>query len=180
VEVAVRPRRQRGFTLIELVVSTAILMLVMLIALQMLAEAGRLFSSAQVELTEPSVRLATQWLRRDIQGASALGRLAFLATSGPLELRGHQEGTIRYERVGANLDRVTVAVDGREIGRRTVLRGVSGWQWRALNSGLVEVEIVYQRRAHTQSRRPGGSPSSFEVLSERRWFALRGRQRRSW
>ena len=175
-----RRRRQSGFTLIELLVSTTILMLVMLIAIQMLAEAGRLFSSAQVELADPSVTLATQWLRRDVQGASELGQLAFLTTPGPLELRGHQEGILRYERVGANLDRVIVATGGEEIGRRTVLRGVSGWQWRSLNSGLVEVEIVYQRRVRSSSTRRGGSPVYLKVMSEQHWFALRGRQRRSW
>ena len=175
-----RLRRQGGFSLIELLLSTTILMLVLLIALQMLAEAGRLLSSAQVELAGSPVKLVTQWLRRDVQGASELGRLVLLTTTGPLELRGHQEGTLRYERVGADLDRVIVATGGKEIGRRTVLRGVSGWQWRALSPGLVEVEIVYQRRVRSVSTRRGGSPVELKVMSERRWFALRGRHRRSW
>ena len=70
-----RARRQAGFTALELLASTLILMLVMLIAIQMLGEAGRLLSSAQVELGEPSMELTRQWLRRDVQGASALGGL---------------------------------------------------------------------------------------------------------
>jgi len=176
----VRRCRQRGFTLVELLVSTTILLLVMLIAIQALGEAGRLFSRAQTELADPSINLATQWLRRDVQGASGLGRLVLLATSGPLDLRGHQEGILRYETVGTDLDRVIVTTDGKEIGRRTVLRGVTGWKWRALNSGLVEVEIIYQRRVRTNSTRRGGSPVEVRVVSEQRWFALRGRQRRSW
>lgn len=175
-----RTSRQGGFTVIELLVSTTLLMLVMLIALQMLAEAGRLLSSAQVELAEPSERITTQWLRRDVQGASGLGRVVFLPTPDPLELRGHQEGIVRYEKVGSDLDRVIVAPDGEEIGRRTVLRRVAVWRWRALNSGLVEVEIVYQRRVLSRSTRRGGSASDLNAMSERRWFALRGQQRRFW
>ncbi len=176
-----RTRRQVGFTVIELLISTAILMLVMLIAFQMLAEAGRLLSSAQVEFAGSSMQLTTQWLRRDVQGASELGSLALLPTPGPLELRGHREGTLRYERVGTNLDRVIVGPDGEEIGRRTVLRGVSGWQWRSLNSGgLVEVQIEYRRRVRSRSTRRGGSPVESKEMSELRWFALRGGQRRSW
>ncbi len=175
-----RTRRQVGFTVIELLISTAILMLVMLIAFQMLAEAGRLLSSAQVEFAGSSMQLTTQWLRRDVQGASELGSLADLPTPGPLELRGHREGTLRYERVGTNLDRVIVGPDGEEIGRRTVLRGVSGWQWRSLSPGLVEVQIEYRRRVRSRSTRRGGSPVEVKIISEQRWFALRGRQRRFW
>lgn len=175
-----RARHQGGFALIEMLVATIILMLVMLIAIQMLAQAGRLLASTQVELAEPSVDLATQWLRRDVQGASELGHVTFLATPGPLELWGHQEGILRYEKVGGNLDRVLVATDGEEIGRRTVLRRVSGWRWRALNSGLVEVEVVYQRRVRSHSTRRGGSPVEWKAMTEQRWFALRGRQRRFW
>ena len=75
---------RRGFSVVELLVSTVVLMLVVLIAVQMLSEAGRLLGRSQVELAEPSVKLATQWLRRDIQGASALGRLSFAPTAKPL------------------------------------------------------------------------------------------------
>lgn len=175
-----RQCREAGFTVIELLVSTVVLMLVMLIAVQMLAEAGRLLASAQVELAEPSVNLTTRWLRRDVQGASTLGQTAFLATHDPLELRGHREGILRYERVGSDLDRVIVAADGTEIGRRTLLRGVSDWRWRTLNAGLVEVEIVYERRVPANSTRRGGSPIETRTRVEQRWFALRGHSRRSW
>lgn len=173
-------RSGRGFTLLEVLVSTTILMFVALVAVQMLAEAGRLFGSAQIELTSPSADLTTRWLRRDVQGASELGSLSFQLTSGPLELRGHREGVIRYERVGDELERVLVAPNGEEMGRRTTLRGVSGWQWRALSSGVVEVQIVWQRRSFDRSTRRDGSPVDLKVLTEQRWFALRGRPRRSW
>lgn len=166
--------------MVEVLVSTTILMLVVLFAAQLLAEAGRMLSNAQVEMAEPSTRLTTQWLRRDIQGASDLGRLSFAKTSRPLELEGHAEGRLRYERSGNELHRVILAPGGEEIGRRTMLRGVSDWRWRSVNPGLVELEIACLRRRPRFSVRRGGPPAEPVVLLEARRFALRGHQRRSW
>jgi hypothetical protein len=175
-----RVLRQAGFTVLELLESTLVLMLVMLIANQMMGEAGRLLSSAQVELGEPSMELARQWLRRDVQGASALGGLAFQASSGPLELRGHRDGTLLYEKAGSDLDRVILGPDGKELGRRTMMRHVSIWRWRSLNAGLVEVQIVYARRERTALTQAGGARVETEAMTERRSFALRGHPRRFW
>lgn len=175
-----RAHRQSGFTALEILISTLVLMLVMLIAIQMLGESGRLLSSAQVELGEPSMELTRQWLRRDVQGASALGSVAFQMSSGPLELRGHPDGILRYERSGADLVRVILDADGEESGRRTMLRNVSNWSWRTLNASLVEVQIVYVRRERTVLIKAGGSPVVREAMTERRSFALRGHPRRFW
>jgi hypothetical protein len=176
----VRARRQAGFTALELLASTLILMLVMLIAIQMLGEAGRLLSSAQVELGEPSMELTRQWLRRDVQGASALGGLAFQASSGALELRGHPDGTLVYEKVGRDLERVVLGPSGEQLGRRIVLRRVSLWRWRTLSAGLVEVQIVDARRERPARMSAGGRGVKEELMTERRSFALRGHPRRFW
>ena len=166
--------------MLELVVSAGIMAVVLLIAIQLLAEAGRLLGSSQVEFAQPSIDLATRWLRRDVQGASEVANSTFPATSDPLELRGHTEGTLRYERVGGRLDRVIVATSGVEIGRRTVLRRVSEWEWRMLNAGLVEVRVVYQRRVYSRFAHSGGPPVELQPTTLRRSFALRARPRGYW
>jgi hypothetical protein len=175
-----RARPQAGFTLLELVISTTVLMVVMLFALQMLGEAGKLYSNAQVEFAEPSLDLTTRWLRRDSQGASELALVPHEATPDPLELWGNVEGLIRYEKVGDSLERVILGMEGEEIGRRTMLRGVVRWQWRAVAAGLVEIELIYQHRVAPPTTRHGGPPVELALVSEKRRFALRGLPRSSW
>lgn len=175
-----RTRSQAGFTLIELLVTVGILALVMLLATQLLAQASRIQAGAQIEFAQPSADLTTRWLRRDVQGAAQLGRVAHAKTEDPLELWGNVEGMIRYEREGSDLDRVILGMQGEEIGRRTVMRDVVEWQWRAVGIGLVEVEFKYEHRLAPRSTPRGGSRAEYSVMSEKRRFALRGLPRRFW
>ena len=175
-----RGRRQAGFALLELAVASTILLFVMLIAIQLLGEAGSLLAKAQVEFAEPSEELTTRWLRRDVQGAKEFGFQVLGTKTSPMELGGLPEGNVRYERVGFRLDRVIIDRTGEEVGRRTLLRRVSGWQWKALSAELVEIEIKHQRLTRTAATRSGGPPIELEELTLRRRFALRGAPRGFW
>ena len=178
---AMRERGQRGFTLIEVVVSTGVLMVVMLFAMQMLGETGRMYSAAQVTLAEPSLDITERWLRRDAQGASQLAIVSHEPITEPLEFWGNVEGLIRYEKVGTNLDRVVLGMEGEELGRRTLMPGILRWKWRAIHQGLVEVEFVFERRVARQpAHAGGGQPTETELERVKRRFALRSQPRSNW
>ena len=177
---AVRRARQRGFTVLELVISTGIMTLVLLTAIGLLSESGRLLTKAQVEFAEPSVDLATRWLRRDLQGAEAVGKASVAIGEEPLDIVGNPEGPLRYELVGQRLDRVLLSSDGEEVGRRTLLRRVTNWEWRTVSSGLVEVEVTFLQRARSALPGQKGPQVVLEKAILERSFALRSRQRRFW
>ena len=175
-----RRARQRGYTVLELLVSASLLTFVVLTAVGLLDESGRLMSKAQVDFAEPSVDLTTRWLRRDIQGAAGIAVPEIRDETNFLEIVGNPEGTLRYEKLDGNLDRVLLAPDGTEIGRRTLLRRVTGWEWRVRNLARPEVEIVYKRMVRSALPKPGGVPIEMRAMTLQRAFLLRGIPKESW
>ncbi|HSM13368.1 MAG TPA: prepilin-type N-terminal cleavage/methylation domain-containing protein [Thermoanaerobaculia bacterium] len=146
---ALRQRRaQAGFTLVELAVSTLLLLLVLVIAHGLLVESARILRASAERALRPEARLALRQLGRDIRAAPPRST-GPLWTSAPLDL-ALPEGVGRWERAGESLVRRRFAPDGSNLGARPMLDDVVAFRWRTPVPGLLEVEVV--RRA------PVGSP----------------------
>ncbi len=130
-----------GFTLLELLISFAILMLAMMIAGRLLLESqARLAHSARQAL-EPAATIALKQIRADVRAAGRVPGADFEWTWAPLTLLDHPAGTVRYEKVGTDL--VRTLGDGRRI----VMHAVSIWRWRLSRGAplpLVEIELGHR------------------------------------
>jgi type II secretory pathway component PulJ len=145
-------RRQRGSTLLELVVATAISMLGLWLAADLLTESARRLAVAGREMRQPIGTLTERLLRRDLQAAiggfaeDPLGSTAGLALSRP------DGETIVYLVEAGALVRVDLDPSGAERGRRVLLRDVVAWRWRVPYAGLLEVEVGWRRELAATDR----------------------------
>ena len=154
-------RPQSGFTLIETVVSLLLVALVLTLGVRLLRESQLVFLDIQAVAVEPNARLVEAILRADIHGARAVRRQLGSPqdidgwTTGPLLLDSDDSRGISYRREAGQLVRsVASDLDG-ESGRRTVLKRVSGWQWRQLPGGVVEIRLLFKGARDPGSRTAG-------------------------
>lgn len=178
-----RLAEQRGFTVLELLISFFLLGLGLMIAAQLLHQAQQRMAAEGRRARDPVAALALRQLRWDVQAATSvhvgLGSAELFWTSDELELRGHPLGTVRYTKLGGELRREIVV--GGEVSTRVMLRGVSRWRWRYVDGGLrrlVEVELgVWQTGDVVGGSRQ--TPDTVEKLSTLQ-VAVRGGGGRSW
>ena len=161
-----RERRaaQRGFSVLELVVAMAVMLVALLIACDLLDESARLLHHSTRRARDPLPLLATELLRNDLRAARPPGP-AGSWTSGPLALDVPGEGLVVWRRQGDRLWRAGGAADRPRLG------GLAGWRWRALPHGAVEVRIelassglwlTHTRRGVPQ--RDAGRPEVLRIL----------------
>jgi prepilin-type N-terminal cleavage/methylation domain-containing protein len=139
---------QGGFTLIELSISLAILLLALAIASQLLMETSQLFAESAGESLDTPVPLVIARIRADVQGAAAA--YPVLDVDGSLVqivLEGFDR-QILYGMAAGNLYRTMQFDDGSPEQITLLWRGVTGWSCRQLETkGLIELAVSYRRRA---------------------------------
>lgn len=145
--------RERGTTLVELLVATLILMVALAIAHGLLVECLRIFAGSSRELRHPDRTLVVRQLRLDLTASDPVPRERFW-NGEPLSLRGEQ-GWIRWRLDDERISRESFAPDGTSLGQRPMLDGVVAFQWRAPLAGLVEVEIQHRLPAGDLALRAG-------------------------
>lgn len=135
-----------GFTVIELLISMTLLLLAFALAGQLLLETRRTVALAGRELADPLTVHAITRLRHDIRGSRSTQPapgLFPIASEGPLTLLGHPAGTVRYRRRGNELVREVLDGEGELVTRHTLLWQLSGWRWRPLSAGRVQVHLAF-------------------------------------
>ena len=136
-----------GFTLLELVVSFAILSIAMLIASQLLLESLLRLSHSARRALDPAATIALKQIRADVRASSRVRALGDEWNFEPLTLKGHPAGRLRYVKVGSDLMREIYRPGGGELtSERIVMRAVNLWRWRLNPSvpALVEIELGYR------------------------------------
>ncbi len=152
-----RRHRQRGFTVIEAVVSTTITLVVLLITAQLVRDAQLAALSGRRQALDPTPQHIAQSLRNDVHGARRIGAEVYRSpgwTYGELDLALPDGGVVRYEKSGEEIRRTLFASSGTTVSRRPLLRDVVSWRWIQLDGGLVELEIIYRRRPANDAVRP--------------------------
>jgi type II secretory pathway pseudopilin PulG len=131
-----------GFSVFELLVSFAILLVAMAIAGRLLLEAQARMAHSARQALEPAAQLALKQIRADVRAASGVAATDNEWSWQPMVLVGHPMGTVVYERLGDELVR---KVGGG--GARSVMRSVSVFRWRLSRSAplpLVEIELGHR------------------------------------
>ena len=167
--------RNRGFSLLEVLVALLLVGLCLVLAVQLLREVHLTTVEVQRALPDSVPQFAIQLLRHDIQRSRGTETPP---GNGPLGLTQSDGSRIYYDETVGRLVRTVVANDGTILGERVVMRGVRLWSWHdSLMPGLVEVQIAYQRHREPGTRRRGGVQSLQDSGSELETLTLRFTQR---
>jgi prepilin-type N-terminal cleavage/methylation domain-containing protein len=169
---------QAGFTLIELSISLALLLLALGIAAQLLMETSQLFAETSGESLDTPVPLVLARIRGDVQGAA--GAFPVFDDEGSLVRIVIQglESQILYTRAGPNLYRTVEPAGGGPRQISLLWRGVTGWSCRHdFPKGLIELEVTYRRRSVPRTplpALPAVRGKRTEVLTQRMFLLPRG------
>ncbi|MEM7586992.1 MAG: prepilin-type N-terminal cleavage/methylation domain-containing protein [Acidobacteriota bacterium] len=173
-----QPRGEKGFSLLEMIVSLAVLAIALSITSRLLLESQlRLAHSAERAL-DPESTLALKQIRADIRAASVVyGDSQWSWES--LRLGGHPAGALRYERMGTDLVRRLGGSLGQPTTDRTVLRNVTVWRWRISSAAplqLVEIELGHRETPRLGSRAAGGERVAVVPITRRHRVAASPRR----
>ncbi len=168
-------RRQRGTTLVELLVSLALLSVIAVVTAGLVIQATRLMDTAARASHNPTLTLAGEWLRRDLYETTTVIGGAGGWIDGPLVTLPQHGGWVTYAMVDGELVRTNAPPSGPAADTRVLLHGVVGWRWR-LDGGIsvrIEIEALANPEAH---RNLTGVRFTEPVRqTERMTIALRGR-----
>jgi prepilin-type N-terminal cleavage/methylation domain-containing protein len=124
-----------GFTLIELAVATAVMLVALLIACDLLQESGKLLHHSARRARDPLPLLATELLRNDLRASVPIPFADGLWNTGdPLPLQLPTGPVVWLVKDGE-------LIRGELVDVRKLLRNVTLWRWRALPGGVIEVEM---------------------------------------
>ncbi len=137
-----------GFSVLELLVSFALLLLATMIAGRLLLESQARMAHSARQALEPVAEIALEQIRADVRAAGSVPARDYQWNWRPMILLGHPVGTVRYERRGRDLvRRVIVQGDPEAGGERTVMREVTIWRWRVRREAplqLIEIELSHR------------------------------------
>lgn len=166
-----RRKGEAGFSLVELLVASVLVLLALALAAQLLLESQFTYALAGREARDPMPGRALAQLRADVLGSSGVASPSLplgLGSTGALTLTGHPAGTVRWERDGAALLRTLLDPgSGKVIQRRRWLRPLTTWRWSRAGS-LLTIEVGYRRHMRTRvatSHRLGTAASLEERAS---------------
>ena len=169
---------QAGFTLIELSISLAILLVALALASQLLMETSQLFAESSGESLDAPVPLLIARIRGDVQGAT--GVVPVFDDGGAL-VRVEMEGLdsrISYTKLGVALYRTVQPMDGGPAQTALLWPGVIGWSCGRLEpKGLILLEVTYRRHStpHTPLPvLPAVRGPVMETLTQRMFLLPRG------
>lgn len=142
--------RESGFSLVELLVSTLVLLLVLLVTNGLLAESLRIFSNSGRELREPGTELALRLLRDDLHASRPLPA----GSGGHLGLPCHRPDRIEVWEMDENrLVRRTYDPTWNLLGTRPMLDGMIEFSWTTPGEGLVAVHLTRRKPAGASALR---------------------------
>lgn len=148
-------RHQRGFTLIEMLISLLLLSLAILVASRLLLETQSHLLHTSNQLLEPAAENAVQQIRADLRASSNISSSVVPGWSrDPLVLLGHPAGIVTYQKTGDELIR-SIAGAGHGSKERLVLKHVTTWRWRPRGRS-VEIDLGHRELGHLRQQSASG------------------------
>ena len=148
-----RRRGEAGFTLIELAVATAVLLVAVLLACELLDQSGRLLGHSVRRARDPWTLLAAELLRNDLRGAKPPGDLDPGWHHVPLQLLT-DDGRVEWRSVDGQLVREAGGVE------HAYIQQVRSFRWRQPSRDSVEVWVRYRTSSPYLRQLAGALPRS--------------------
>jgi hypothetical protein len=166
-------RREAGFTLVELLIASLLLILVLALAGQLFMESALQLVDAGAEQGDPTVPLLLDRLRGDVLASSGAASCA----EDRLLLTGHPAGMVLYQRVGEELHRAVLDAAGTSLGEGIPWRGVTAWSCAPAGFRLLRLDLQYRLRAVRRTLNaplPSTRGAANETRSETLFLTPRG------
>jgi prepilin-type N-terminal cleavage/methylation domain-containing protein len=135
----------RGSSLIELMVSLALISVAVLAAASLIVQSVRVFDSLGRSMSDPEAVIARSWMRKDVHSARSIESSTGIWSDHELVLATGDGGAVIYEQDGDRLLRRVIDRNSTETEDRTLLHGLVEWRWRVAGSRVIEVELVLPR-----------------------------------
>jgi hypothetical protein len=158
-----RRRGARGFSLLEVAISTAILFFALALIVRLLMEAQIYIAWSGPAQVAMSPELACEQLRNDIRAAGAVAGEPGVA----LVVLGHSSGdSIQYQVRSGKLERILYDPIKDEETSRPVLDRIVNFRWAPLDDGAVAIDITSWRDSapHEGRRGPAGQLAARERI----------------
>lgn len=142
-------RRQAGFTVVEMTIALALLLVGLMIAADLLMESSRLFVETSGEALDTPAPLADARIRADIQGATSVTP-QLSPTDGTLDSVHVQGGgpEVVYQKIGDTIYRVLYPASGPPLDPVALWRGVKSWSCEAGGKDAPALlSVTYTRRS---------------------------------
>ena len=167
-------RLQAGFTLVELMIATALIMLTLILALSLIQANHRQMQAVDANIEKAVMEAGVERIRRDLRSATRVTLIVPRWVDAPLILELDNGTQLIYTRDDRGLVRREVSTrPGAQGSELVLMRDIVGFRWRSPGSRLVDFELIWPR--HEDAVAFGMAPTDRE-----RWrVALRNR-RASW
>ncbi len=158
---AVKPSKETGHSLLEVVVALALLSVLLLIAGRLLVVSRRVEASAAQVAAGPRLGALGVQLRRDVESAVGVPGSGGVWSSLSLQLHLKDGTAVQYDFDGERLLRKT-APPGGASRRRVIVRGLRSFRWRAVAGRAVDVKVSFplQTLGERPSLRASGSQNA--------------------
>jgi type II secretory pathway component PulJ len=152
-------RGQAGFTIIELAVATAVLLLAVLLACDLFDESGRLLHHSVQRARDPYVLVAAELLRNDLRGAVPPGTIDPFFTHDDLALNVGGDGVVWSRSDDGSLVRLAGGLE------HAYIQDVRNFRWRPLGNAY-EVWVTFHVSSPYLRQLQGSLPKSDPGKSE--------------
>lgn len=174
--------RDSGTTLIELIISLALISVVFLIAGPLIVQSARVFNSAGKNLVDPDSVLLEGWMRHDVHSAISTFQLPQPEGTTDLVLVMRDGGFVTYGEEESAIVRKTFSKQRDLKSRHLVLPQLISWSWSTVQ-GCIMVKVIIP--SHIDPGRAGlyRDPKRLRQLKGKAvnfCFSLRARGGRRW
>lgn len=168
-------KTERGATLIELLVSLALLSSIAVLSAQLVIQSTKLIDTTARASRNPDLVIASEWIRRDVYEAVSVVGEDLGWTDGPLVFVLQNGGWVALSPFEGRLLRTSKPPGSLLPDNRVLLRGVVGWRWRVTEGGAVQIALEAYANPHAHQNLTGARSFQLERRTERLTLALRGR-----
>ena len=149
--------REHGFSLVEVLVSVAIMGGALLVSFDLVEHALRVFGESTAAAGNPLTTATEVSIRRDGQAARALPAVG-TTSSGVLALQLQDGRYVEWRREGDALIRSEKKGDHATVESRPLPRRVTGWRWKVISPALLEVRIEVAESPNAAGLQQTGPP----------------------